>query len=187
MASHLQLIIARPWAFFMCVYDALAHVILVMVHRLLLPHACRAVTFRTEIARCVLGSLTANFWDLLFKAPVGLCDNRYQCIDLGGIPVMMIPPGATISAARLQVKRRQLIMLYAHGGGFMFGEPLMWIATYERWVAAAKAQGFDLTVLAVKYRKQSNNISKVFLVLMQMKLMPICRSIAQGKISCMSR
>ncbi|RDW76946.1 hypothetical protein BP6252_04999 [Coleophoma cylindrospora] len=43
-------------------------------------------------------------------------------------------------------------MLYAHGGGYMFGEPLQWIASYERWIAKASSRGFDLVVVAVKYR-----------------------------------
>jgi hypothetical protein len=168
MASHLQLILAHPWAFFMCVYDTLAHIILVLLHHILLPHACRSVTFRTEIVRCILGSLISNFWDLFFKAPPGLSNDRFDRIDLGSVPVVRIPPGSSISAP--QEKPKQMIMLYAHGGGYMFGEPLMWIAAYERWVDTANARGFHLTVLAVNYRKQATQSTVSFRLSLNSKI-----------------
>jgi hypothetical protein len=152
MASHLRLILRQPLNFCFCLYEMLVRILLAILDRILLPHATRAVKFRTELVRCVMGSLTAHCWDLLFKAPPGLRDNQYKNRSVRGVPVMIIPPIAVFSADETQESRPKLFMLYAHGGGYLFGEPLQWIASYERWVAMASSRGVNLVVIAVKYR-----------------------------------
>lgn len=146
----MQLIIRHPFKFLRSVYETCVRLLLILLQRILLPNECRAVAFRTEIARCFLGSFLANFWELVYKAPYGMRHDQYSLLDLGGVHTIIVPPDA---GPRLQTKGASLVLLYAHGGGFMFGESLMWLSSYERWVKVAKAQNLDLIVVAVEYRK----------------------------------
>jgi hypothetical protein len=118
----------------------------------MLPHATRVVTFRTEIMRCIMGSLIENCWDLLFKAPPGLSSTRYRKIVVNKVPAVVFPPTAKIGIQESFKERPKLFMLYAHGGGYSLGEPLQWATSYERWVVKASSRGFDLVIIAVNYR-----------------------------------
>ncbi|OCK77445.1 alpha/beta-hydrolase, partial [Lepidopterella palustris CBS 459.81] len=44
------------------------------------------------------------------------------------------------------------VLLYAHGGGYLFGEPLMYLESYKRWVREAEANGIRLIIVSVDYR-----------------------------------
>jgi hypothetical protein len=189
MVSYLSLILSQPLSVCMCLYEMQARLLLVILQRLMLPNATHAVKLRTELVRCVMGSLIANCWDLLFKAPLGLSHTRYKKISVRGIPVMIVPPTATLSTKQLQGNRPKLFMLYAHGGGYLFGEPLMWIASYERWVAMASSRGFDLVVVAVNYRTWHAivPIARFDLCGFSVRLISCCRSIVPGQVSCLPR
>lgn len=165
--SHLRLILTQPWKLVRSIYHTSALGVSVFLNRLLLPFACRAVDFRTQLYRCYLGGFLANFWDLLFKAPLNLKKSRYADEKLGGVPCVIIPRDA---AAALQESKHQdittqgqqqkpLILLYAHGGGYAFGEPLMYIETYERWIRRAKEQGLKLVVVSVDYSGSIHGIT----------------------------
>jgi len=49
--------------------------------------------------------------------------------------------------------RKKLVLLYSHGGGYLFGEPLMYMSTYKRWIKAAARENIELTIVSVDYRK----------------------------------
>lgn len=152
--SHRELIRDNPWKLVRSVYYTLVYLVLVVQNRLLLPFACRAVDLRTELARCYLAAFLGNFWDLIFKAPPWLRKDQYSEIALKGVSAVLIPPntplGDKASGSSLDNKRN-VYLLYAHGGGYLFGEPLMYISTYERWIQKASHQGLDLVIVSVDY------------------------------------
>lgn len=155
MTSHLQLILQNPTKLLWAIWQSTIYIVLVLIQRLLLPTACRAVTFRTEIARAILGPFLANFWDLLFKAPPGLRHSGYSVLEAGHATAFIVPPDrALISLRERENSRKRLLLLYSHGGGFVFGEPLMYMSTYIRWVEAAEKEDVDLTIVSVDYRMQ---------------------------------
>lgn len=151
--SHLRLILTQPWKLVRSIYHTSALGVSVLLDRMLLPFACRAVDFRTQLYRCYLGGFLANFWDLLFKAPLNLSRSRYADQILGGVPCVIVPrdAGAALHKDHQDIREQSLILLYAHGGGYAFGEPLMYIETYERWVRRAEEQGLKLVVVSVDY------------------------------------
>ena len=151
--SHLALIAAHPSKLIWSIYQTTAYLVILFLHRLLLPFACRATDFRTEITRCFLGSFLANFWDLLFKAPIGLREDQYRNFNVGGVPAVLVPPTAPFMDAGMMNPKPDLLILYAHGGGYLFGEPLMYMSTYERWIHIASTRGIDLAIVSVDYSK----------------------------------
>jgi len=154
MVTHLQLILENPAKLFWSVWHSLVYLFLVLIQRILLPNACRAVTLRTEVARAILGSFLANFWDLLFKAPPGLRDNEYSHLNAGHVPAILVPPERNLHSISSQEDGKQkLLILYSHGGGYHFGEALMYMSTYKRWIKAAARVHIELTILSVDYRE----------------------------------
>jgi hypothetical protein len=154
MATHLQLILENPAKLFWSIWQSLIYLFLVLIQRLVLPNACRAVTLRTEIARAILGSFLANFWDLLFKASPGLRDDEYLLLTAGRVPAVLVPPDRDLNTIGSQEDgKRKLLLLYSHGGGYFFGEPLMYMSTYKRWIKAMARENVELTVVSVDYRK----------------------------------
>lgn len=169
--SYAGLILSHPLKLLWAIYDTLALLAISLLHRLLLPGACHATSFRVQILRCFLGGFLARFWDLMFKAPPEMpcltrgSHKRYAEIILGGrVPAVVVPPSPVRrgggeakvggEGAMLPVgndERDTVFLLYAHGGGFLFGEPLMHLGTYERWVRKAAAMKWRLVVVAVEY------------------------------------
>lgn len=153
MATHLQLIFANPWKTMRCAYEIIALLLLTLLSRIWLPFAHRVMDLRTEIARDFMGPLLTIFWEIIYKAPPGLDPKRYSTVDIGGVPSVIIPPQATLTGGPLDRERNNLVLLFAHGGGYLFGEPLQYISTYERWVRSAAQHGIDLTIVSVDYRR----------------------------------
>ncbi|RFU32302.1 hypothetical protein B7463_g4018, partial [Scytalidium lignicola] len=152
--THLKLITTSPLRFFFFLYDALTLLVLTLADWIFRPYASRAVSFRTAIARCFIGSLCANFWDLQFKARPGIRAEDYAWAGVGGVPVVIVPPRADLATARKGSDggKDALVMLYSHGGGYITGEPLQWLESYQRWVKRSEEMGLQLIVVAVKYR-----------------------------------
>ena len=166
MATHVKLILANPAKLFWSVWQSLVYLFIVVIQRLLLPNACRAVSLRTEIARAILGSFLANFWDLLFKAAPGLRDDEYSLLSAGAgqVPAVLVPPGRDLGTiGSKEDGKRKILLLYSHGGGYFFGEPLMYMSTYKRWIKAAARQNVELTVLSVDYRAWQSPIKQMIL------------------------
>jgi hypothetical protein len=161
MRSHLDLVAAHPIKFCLAIYETLALLVLLLFNRILLPFACRPISLRTEIARCFLGGFLKHFWDILFKAPPGLQETEYRNVIIGSVPTVIVPPHARLDVESLDRHRPSLVLLYAHGGGYLFGEPLMYMSTYKRWIELADSHGMDLSVIAVHYRStlfRSDNV-----------------------------
>jgi hypothetical protein len=184
MVTYKQLTAENPIKFFWSIYQYVVYLIILLAERLLLPTACRAVTLRTQIVRCIYGSFLANFWDILFKAPPNLREEDYKSEKIGGVPSVVIPRHASLSSS-FSKPSTSLILLYGHGGGFYFGEPLMYISTYKRWIKEAKEKGVELIIVSVDYRRSIGMIRCVKLWCIESD--GTNRTFKQIQISCMSR
>ncbi|KAI9814056.1 MAG: hypothetical protein M1827_003520 [Pycnora praestabilis] len=123
-----------------------------LIEYLLLPPASRPVTLRTELARCFIGSFLENLPALFLRAPLGLRDDEYRKVNIGGVQAVMVPPDVLLNADTFNTFPAPLVLLFAHGGGFVLGEPLMQIPTYKRWIKAANDHGLALVIVSVDYR-----------------------------------
>jgi acetyl esterase/lipase len=92
------------------------------------------------------------FLELIFSAPPGLSADDFETIRLNNVPAVLVPSGARLDGLTTADTERTAVLLYAHGGGYAFGEPLMCIDAYKRWIIEAEANGIRLIVVSVDYR-----------------------------------
>ncbi len=153
MASRLLLVLRNPWKFLNFSWTILRYLFLALLDRLLFPFVCRPISFRTEIFRCYLGASLSCFLELIFSAPPGLSADDFEAIRLNNVPAVLVPPGTRLESLATADTDRTVVLLYAHGGGYLFGEPLMYIDAYKRWISEAEANGIRLIVVSVDYRR----------------------------------
>jgi len=102
--------------------------------------------------RCYLGASLSCFLELVFSAPPDLDPEDFKRIKLNNVPAIMVPPETQLETLAAQQKDKTVVLIYAHGGGYLFGEPLMYMESYKRWVGEAKMIGVNLVIVAVDYR-----------------------------------
>lgn len=51
------------------------------------------------------------------------------------------------------------IILYVHGGGFLFGHPLQYRSAYQRWVQTAMKLDLRIAVVALAYREYPSQLA----------------------------
>ncbi|KAH8754663.1 Alpha/Beta hydrolase protein [Hyaloscypha sp. PMI_1271] len=151
MASRSILILRHPWKFLKFSWAYLRYLLLALADRLLFPFACRPISLHTETARCYLGASLSCFVELIFSAPPGLGPDDFEAVKLKGVPAVLVPPGKKLETLSRQTERT-VVLLYAHGGGYAFGEALMYIDAYKRWIREAEANGLCLIIVSVDYR-----------------------------------
>lgn len=170
--SRLYLLLRHPLRLLMSIYHTVGLLIPTLAHRILLPCASSPTSFKVEILRCFLGGFMTNFWDMVFKAPPewpqSLGGRRsYAYLRLGNEKVTAVVVPATACSMFQENKETNtanhneragglqsehtIVVLYAHGGGYFYGEPLMHLPAYNRWTRQAKAQGWELVVVSVDY------------------------------------
>jgi len=153
MGSRLWMVLRHPWKFLLFLWTFLRCLFLALVDRLLFPFACRPISFHMEITRCYLAASLACFLELLFSAPPGLGAEDSQPVKLNNVPAVVVPPEARLESLTTAHTDPTVVLLYAHGGGYLFGEPLMYLASYKRWVRQAEANGVRLIIVSVDYRR----------------------------------
>jgi acetyl esterase/lipase len=152
MASRLLLMLRHPWKTLAFSWMSIRFLILAIADRLLFPFACRPVSLYTEITRCLLGSSLACFLELTFSAPPGLRADEYRPVELNNVSTIVVPRETKLESLGSAETPRTLVLLYAHGGGYLFGEPLMYMDSYKRWIKEAESVGIRLVVVSVDYR-----------------------------------
>jgi acetyl esterase/lipase len=91
--------------------------------------------------------------ELIFNAPPSLDIEDFQSVELNKVPAIVVPPETKLENLATDNAHRAVVLLYAHGGGYLFGEPLMYLDSYKRWVREAEANGIRLIVVSVDYRR----------------------------------
>lgn len=152
MASRLLLMLRHPWKTLAFSWMSIRYLSLALADRLLFPFACRPISFYTEITRCLLGSSLACFLELTFSAPPGLRTDEYQPVELNNVSTIVVPRETKLETLGSAATPRTVVLLYAHGGGYLFGEPLMYLDSYKRWTKEAESVGIRLVVVSVDYR-----------------------------------
>jgi hypothetical protein len=140
----------------------LRYLVIAILQRLLFPLACHPISFHTEIFRCYLGASLSCFVELIFSAPPGLSTDDFEDIKLNDVPAVLVPPGTRLDNLPSGETDRTVVLLYAHGGGYLFGEPLMYIDAYKRWIKEAEANDIRLIVISVDYRRSLKKDPNVY-------------------------
>lgn len=148
MGDVLRQLINSPRACVLCVYTFVIQTILIIARRVLLPHLFTYQSLRTQIFRAYLISTFA-----LPPLPVEASDAEAQPIEEDGKWKGYLIPGTRplSSFAGNSSSGRHVVALYAHGGGYGWGEARQYLTYMERWVSCAEAAGIDLVFLSVEY------------------------------------
>jgi acetyl esterase/lipase len=148
MEDALRQITNSPFACLLCVYTFLTQVALITARRLLLPHLLTYQTYRTQLFRAYLIATFA-----LPTLPNIASESEAKLIEEKGKWSGFIIPGTRelTEFAGKSSSGRRVVVLYAHGGGYSFGDARQYLSYMRRWVECAKASGIDLVFLSVEY------------------------------------
>lgn len=156
MVHLTALILCNPLKTLRFTYTFIAQVILVLLKHILLPYFPVYQSLRTQLQRAYLASSALHFPAIVHRLPVTHCpSSRARKVGSGwtGYLVPGTRPVSDLSRDRLCCDRKVCIALYAHGGGYAWGEARQYLNYMERWIDIASKMGIDLTFLSVEYRK----------------------------------
>lgn len=154
MVSLLSLIFTNPLLSFRLSYTFSAQVLIILLKSALLPYFPGYLSLRTQLQRAYLASAALHFPSFVHRLPVTHCpSDRARKVGTGWTGYVI--PGrrflSDFTSESPDLKR--CVVLYAHGGGYAWGEARQYLNYMERWVLAASKLGIDLAFLSVEYRK----------------------------------
>lgn len=147
-------------------YSFFVQVLLVLLRRLLLPHFPIFQTLRIQIHRAYLSSSALTFPDLVHRLPVVNCpEARARKVGTAGWTGYVVPGQARLPERLTDVNGpSQMVVLYAHGGGYARGEARMYLNYMERWIKVAAKHDLRLMFLSVEYRKFCCPLNRAVLI-----------------------
>lgn len=153
MYSAIIHVLQHPFQAAQFSYHFLTQVLLILLHRLLLPTFPRYQSLRIEIQRAYLSSTSLYFPTFTHRLPADYGRSDAAPINGKGWSGYVIP-GPDPHVLKQATRNGKLrVVLYGHGGGYARGEARMYVPYMKRWVAAAKQKGLDMVFLSVEYRK----------------------------------
>jgi hypothetical protein len=117
------------------------------IARIILPFKPRTQNLRNAIARAWLGYIFVHCPTILYSKPR---DTDLQEVQEAGLHLYIIQGS---EKSKTQLKDADAVILFAHGGGMIFGHPLQYLSDYRRWISGAKRLRKKLDFVAVQYRK----------------------------------
>ncbi len=91
------------------------------------PSTLQPLGLRNSIARTWLGLTFAIQGSILYSEPP---NHGQQTVETSNFKAYVIP-----STPLGELRRADAVVLYAHGGGMIFGHPLQYLKTYRRWAS----------------------------------------------------
>lgn len=127
----------------------------VLLARIVLPFRARKLTFRNALARIWIMTANAEDPDTMCSEPWGhrcqevelVGDSNHHKSKVGG----WVIPTTDVS----ELKNKDAIILFAHGGGYALGHGLQDLTMFRRLVRKAKMMGQNMAFVSVKYRELS--------------------------------
>lgn len=105
----------------------------------------KALGIRNGIARAWLGTLFAVHPDVFYSEP---SNHTTQTIETAKLKAYIIP-----QTKNSELQHADAVVIYAHGGGMIFGHPLQYLKAYKRWSTHARTIDKQLVFIPVRYRK----------------------------------
>lgn len=123
--------------------------LLVLLGRLILPFKARKQSLRNALARAWIRTAHAANSDIYCSAP-----RRHNCQEvLVGDKERILGGWIVPTTPAAELKHKDAVVLFAHGGGYAIGHGLQNLTALKRWTRKAKAMGQDIAFATVKYRK----------------------------------
>lgn len=162
MVRLLTLILQNPLRSLLFGYTFCAQVFVVLLKRALLPYYPSYQSVRTQLQRAYLSASILHFPRLVHRLPVTNCPSqRAKKVGDSDWTGYVVPGTSNLFDPSLS-GRKQCVALYAHGGGYIWGEARQYLNYMERWIRVAKAAGISLTFLSVEYRMFFLSQSTIF-------------------------
>lgn len=130
--------------------------IMILLARLIFPFRARKLTLRNALARAWISTAHSANSKVFCSEPWS--HNCQELVLVGSNaddprekPVVggWIIPNTGLD----ELKKKDAIVLFAHGGGYAIGHGLQNASAFRRWNRKAKAMGQDVAIVTVKYRK----------------------------------
>ncbi|KAH7127791.1 Alpha/Beta hydrolase protein [Dactylonectria estremocensis] len=148
----IELLVSHPLNTIAFCYTFTVQFSVILARCLLLPHVHRYQSFRTLVQRAYWSSAYGTFRQLIHRLPVVRCPET-RARRVGSDWTGYIIPG-TKRLDNLPSAPADLVScvaVYAHGGGYGFGEARMYLNYMDRFVSDAEKVGLDITFLSVEY------------------------------------
>jgi hypothetical protein len=164
LSLHTILYILRhPLATLKFLYTFNTQVALLLLKRALLPFLPRYQTLWQQIRRAYL--LSAGT-EMVHRLPANYSQKRARLVtgvgETGKWKGYVVPgrrelkdftEGELAKGVEGADRAKKVVALYAHGGGYGWGEARMYVNYFERWVRRGKEEGVELVVVSVEYRE----------------------------------
>ena len=134
-------------------YYFLTQLLLIALHRILLPGFPRYQSLRTEVQRAYLSSTSLYFPTFTHRLPADYGPNDATFVSGKGWSGYVIPGPDPDVLKQVAGNGKLRVVLYGHGGGYARGEARMYVPYMKRWVEVARRKGLEIVFLSVEYRK----------------------------------
>lgn len=133
--------------------------VLILLARIVIPFRVRKLTLRNALARAWISTAHSANSKVFCSEPW-----RHQCqeVVLAGSSIEGLHQKPAVGGWVIpdtgveELKKKDAIVLFAHGGGYAIGHGLQNASAFRRWVRKAKSMGQDIAVVTVKYREFSS-------------------------------
>jgi hypothetical protein len=130
---------------------------IILLLRIIFPFRVRKLTLRNALAREWIATAQESNPNIFLSEPwrhstqsvtlVSQTENGQKESRLGG----WVIPDTNVS----ELKDKDVVVLFAHGGGYALGHGLHNLSMFKRLVGKAKKMGQNLAFVSVNYRKWS--------------------------------
>lgn len=134
---------------------------IVLLGRIILPFRIRKLGLRNAIARAWITTAFVADSDIFCSEPW-----RHRCQEVvfaggesGGLSRKGVVGGWVVPSTNVEeLKDKDAVVLFAHGGGYAIGHGLQNLTAFNRWVGKAETMGQKIAVVSVKYRESQRPV-----------------------------
>lgn len=158
-----NVLLRNPLTFLKVVTLASLRSTVLLLARIILPFRIRKLTLRNALARAWIFTAHEANPEIFCSEPRG--HGCQEVIFAAGEYNSPLGQKSTVGGwvipdtSLAQLKNKDAIILFAHGGGYAIGHGLQNLSMFHRVIGKAKAQGQDIAYVTVKYRKSLDRCS----------------------------
>lgn len=154
MVQLAVLLLTNPVKSLAFAYSFVAHSLVIVSRRFLLPHYPVYQSLRIQFQRAYLAAASITIPEIVHRLPITNCPEECARKVGSGWTGYIIPGHRRLSDFSIDssTSRQKCVAVYAHGGGYARGEARQYINYMERWIEVASQACIDLVFLSVEYR-----------------------------------
>ena len=135
--------------------------VVVLLARIIFPFRARKLSLRNALARAWIRTAQSVNSEVFCSEPRG--HGCQEVVFAGGAGQKRVVGGWVVPTTDVQdLKDKDAVVLFAHGGGYAIGHGLQNLTAFRRWTKKAAAMGQKVAFVTVKYR-ESNDRPLTFL------------------------